>query len=79
MRYLETEFSKELSELLMKHKKTFTSDKSGMYAIDDEVGTKVIMGESETASEDSRPKMLFIRGIISSGALRSRNEFYYPC
>jgi hypothetical protein len=69
MKYLETEFSRELSELLMKHKKTLTADKSGMYAIDDETGTKVIMGESETASEDDRPKMFFIRGVISPGAL----------
>ena len=34
MQIIETEFSKELSQLLIKHNKTFGSDKHGLYIED---------------------------------------------
>ena len=61
MKYIETDFTKELSVLLKKHKKTFSSDKSGIYILDDEYPPSVITTESETASEDSRSLMLLMR------------------
>ena len=60
MKYIETEFSKELTKLLIKYKKTFDADKAGIYVIDSETVRMVLIGESETASEDSRSKMFFI-------------------
>ena len=66
MEYIKTEFSRELSELLKKHKKTFDSDKAGIYAVDDEIGTEIFIGRSTSATEDVRDKMLFARGVISS-------------
>jgi len=60
MEYIRTEFSEELSALLRKHKKILTSDNSGIYIIDDEGISEVIIGRSETASEDSRDKMFCV-------------------
>jgi hypothetical protein len=59
MKIIETEFTKELSSLLAKHKKTFDADKNGIYIVDDPNKTIIYTTESETASEDSRPKMIF--------------------
>ena len=62
MKIEQTEFTKELSNLLSKYKKTFESNKSGIYIVDDEIGTTIVVGEPETASEDGRDKMLFVIG-----------------
>jgi hypothetical protein len=60
MKYIETPFSKELSDLLLKHKKTLTSDKGGIYAVDTTHAIKILLSEAEVASEDTRPQMLFL-------------------
>lgn len=63
MKYVQTDFSKELAELLIKHNKSIESDKSGIYIVDDEIGTvDILIGKAETASEDFRDKLLFVRG-----------------
>ncbi len=69
MEYVKTEFSRELSDLLKKHKKTFDSDKTGIYAIDDEIGTDIIIGRGTDGAEDSRDKIIFVRGILSPDTL----------
>ena len=60
MKLIETDFTKELSALLVKHKKVLTSDKSGIYIVDWECGVAVMTTESEVASEDSRNFLVFI-------------------
>ena len=60
MKYIQTDFSKELSSLLLKHKKIIESDKSGMYVVDTKYETDIIIAEAETASEDYRNKLMFI-------------------
>lgn len=60
MGYIHTEFSKELSDLLIKHKKKFTSDKSGIYVVDEPSIAGVIIYIAETASEDIRDKLITV-------------------
>jgi len=60
MKYIETEFSKELSQLLIRHKKILIADKAGIYAIDTDTETYILLTESEVASEDSRQKIILL-------------------
>jgi hypothetical protein len=60
MKYIETDFSKELGDLLTKHKKIITADKHGLYAIDCNYETFTFIGKAETACEDFRDKLMFI-------------------
>ena len=59
MKYIETTFTEELSELLIRHKKCFTSDKSGIYIIDADI-SKILTTEADVASEDSRNKLITV-------------------
>jgi hypothetical protein len=58
MKIKQTDFSKELSELFIKHNKTIESDKGGIYIIDHPKGTVFFETESETTSEDLRSKLI---------------------
>jgi hypothetical protein len=62
MKIIRTDFSKELSNLLLRHKKTIQVDKNGIFIVDDEIGTSVLIGKPETTSEDYRDKLLFVSG-----------------
>lgn len=59
MKYIETTFTEELSELLIRHKKCFTSDNSGIYIIDADI-SKILTTEADVASEDSRNKLITV-------------------
>lgn len=58
MRYKSTEFSRELSDLLIKYKKSFESDKGGIYVVDNLNINGVMITEPELASEDFRSKLI---------------------
>ena len=58
MIYKHTEFSMELSKLLVKYKKYFESDKGGIYVVDNPNINGVMITESESATEDSRSKLI---------------------
>jgi hypothetical protein len=74
MKTVQTEFSKELSILLQKYKKTFASDKNGIFLTDDEIGTVILIGQPETASEDSRDKLFFVSGKYPDPEVPARDE-----
>lgn len=63
MKITSTEFSREFSLLLKKHKKTLTHDKSGIYLIDCENIEEVLVKKATVASEDSRNELLFLNKI----------------
>jgi len=65
MEYIKTDFSRELSTLLKKHRKTFTSDNKGIYVINDPAFVTILIGRATTATDDSRDQMMFLRGEIS--------------
>ena len=62
MKIIQTEFSKELSQLLRKYSKTFETDKGDIYVVDDKIGTDILIAKATTASEDLRDKIMFITG-----------------
>jgi len=62
-KFIENDFSKELSKLLTKHKKTIESDKSGIYIVDNANDIKILLSEPTTSSEDYRTGLYFIFGI----------------
>ncbi len=62
-KFIETDFTKELSKLLNKHKKTIESDKSGIYIVDSEAGGSVIISRQTLGSEDSRDKIYFVTDV----------------
>ena len=61
MKFIQNDFTKELSELFVKHNKAIESDKGGIYIIDVSNGDQFMLSESETASEDYRPKLIILR------------------
>ena len=62
MEIIQTDFSKELSQLLRKYSKTLEADKGGIYIVDDKIGTNILIAKATTASEDLRDKIMFITG-----------------
>jgi hypothetical protein len=64
MKIIQNDFAKELSELLTKHKKTFTADKSGIHVINTDEDVTIFLQTAETASEDSRDTLLFLIGNV---------------
>lgn len=69
MEYVKTSFSRELSTLLKKHKRVFTSDNGGIYIVLAPDLVTILIGKSTDASEDSREKLLFIVGHVDDGEL----------
>jgi hypothetical protein len=63
MKIVQTDFSKELSNLLIKHKKTIQADKGGVYFVDDENLSDVLIIKATLASEDIRDKMILINKL----------------
>jgi len=66
MEIIQTDFSKELNQLLKKYNKTFEVDKSGIYIVDDKVKTNILISKTTTTSEDFRDKLIFINGLVDS-------------
>ena len=62
MKLIEDDFSKELTSLLNKHKKTIESDKSGIYIVERFDNVKILLGKPTTGSEDWRTKIYFAYG-----------------
>jgi hypothetical protein len=60
MEIIQNDFSKELSELLKKHKKTITADKSGLHVVDCDNIEAVIIQKATVASEDYRDTLIFV-------------------
>jgi len=63
MEIIQNDFSKELSELLRKYKKTMTSDKSGIHIIDCDNIEAVVIKKATVGSEDYRETLWFINII----------------
>lgn len=62
MEYLQTEFSKELSALFIKHKKRIEADKHGIYIINDETGCSFLIAKATTGSENYRDALMQVYG-----------------
>lgn len=60
MEIIQNDFSKELSELLKKHKKTLTADKTGIHVVDCDNIEAVVIQKSNVASEDYRDTLMFV-------------------
>ena len=60
MKLIETDFTRELTELCNIHGKRFVSDKEGIYIIDHDGYICFMTTESEVASEKSTPKLISI-------------------
>ena len=57
MNFIETDFSKELSILLNKHKITLESDKLGIYLVQGLNDIQILLSEAEFGSEDPKTRM----------------------
>ena len=60
MKIIQNDFSKELSKLLKKYKKTITTDKSGIHIVDCDNIEGVIIQKATVASEDYRDTLMFV-------------------
>lgn len=60
--FINNDFTKELSKLLTKYKKTIESDKSGIYIVDSPEMVNIIISKPTCGTEDSRDKLFIIRG-----------------
>ena len=60
MEIIQNDFSKELSKLLKKYKKTITADKSGIHIIDCDNIETVVIQKATVASEDYRDTLMFM-------------------
>jgi len=57
MNLIETEFSKELSELLNKYSVSIGYDKDSLILDDDNCGTKVLIGDPVTGSDGTEKRL----------------------
>jgi hypothetical protein len=64
MKIIQTDFSKELSQLLRKYNKVFESDKGGIYIVDDKIGTNILIVKATTTLEDLLDKIIFIKRSV---------------
>lgn len=62
MKYKQTEFSKELSDVFLKHKKRMETDKHGIHILDDEIGCSFLIGKPTSGSEDYRDTLIQVNG-----------------
>jgi hypothetical protein len=60
MKLIETEFSQELANLLVKYKKSIASDKNGIYIVNNNSIVDVLISTPTTPCEDSRDKLVII-------------------
>lgn len=60
MKYIETDFSKELTELCLKHKKRFEVDKYGIHIVDDTVGSSFVIATQTLGSENCKDTLIQI-------------------
>ncbi len=70
MEYINTDFSKELSSLFIKHKKRIESDKHGIHILDDETGSSFLIAKATTSSEDYRDTLIQVCGGDINAMLR---------
>ena len=58
MEYIQTDFTKELSDLFVKYKKWLDSDKHVIHILDDENGINFMIRKQILVSEDSRDTLI---------------------
>jgi hypothetical protein len=60
MEIIQTDFSRDLTELLKKNKKTITADKQGIHIVDCGNIEAVLIQKATVASEDYRDTLIFV-------------------